>query len=159
MQTNRNSVVAVLCTASLLCAATAFAAQTTELTITGTVVSECRFTSGPYSMPFGTLSATATADAVASTTITYQCTNGTAAASIKINSAASPTTVNIANLGNSANTLPVRLAWVTPTTQGVGIGSALPLISVTVAGTITKADINAAVAGSYASTYNVDLSP
>lgn len=156
MQLSKKSIFTAACAAALLLTGSVHAAQTSSLNITGTVLAECKFTGGPYAMPFGNLTPSANADATQVVTIGYQCTNGTAATSIKINAAASPTTVNISS---GANNLPVHLTWTTAATAGTGIGGAFPVISVPVTGTILAADIAGAVAGVYIASYNIDLLP
>jgi hypothetical protein len=157
MKLIKKTLVAAACVGTLVFAGSAFAGGTQTLTPTGNVPATCVFTSGPYSMPFGTLTPGGGA-ASHTTTIAYQCTNGTAASSIKVNSAASPTTVNMVNTLD-ATTLPVGLAWTVPATLGVGIGSTLASISMDINGSITAAAINTATAGSYTGVYNIDLLP
>jgi hypothetical protein len=156
MKTLTKGLLAVAAASTLLFAGSAFAAGSTTLTITGNVAATCKFTGGPYAIPFGTLDPASTVDAVQSVTIGYQCTNGTSASSLKINTTASPTTVNITS---GTNTLPVNLSWTVPTTAGTGIGSSFGSINVPVEGRILVASLNAAVAGVYSGTYNVDLLP
>jgi hypothetical protein len=144
------------CAGTLMFAGSAFAAGHTTVTITGDVSPTCVFKGGPYSIPFGTLDPASTVDAVQSTTISYQCTNGTAASSLKIDTQASPAAVTMTS---GSNSLAVKLTWTTPTTTGVGIGSTFGTIDVPVEGRVLVANLNAAVAGVYTATYNVDLLP
>jgi len=158
MKILKKTVLAAACVGTLVFAGSAFASGTQTLTPTGNVPATCVFTSGPYSMPFGTLTPGGTTDATHTTTIAYQCTNGTAASSIKVNSAASPTAVTMANTLD-ATTLSVGLAWTVPTAKGVGIGSSLASITMDIVGTIAAGAINTATAGSYTAIYNIDLMP
>jgi hypothetical protein len=156
MKTFTKGILAAVCASTLLFTGSAFAAGTTTLTVTGTVTGICKLSTGPYSIPFGTLDPSSTVNAVQSVTISYKCTNGTAASSIKVNTAASPTTVNIVS---GANTLPVDLTWTVPATTGTGFAAAAPAITSVITGTVQVANLNAAVAGIYTAAYNIDLLP
>ena len=158
MKILKKAVLAAACVGTLVFAGSAFASGTQTLTPTGNVPATCVFTAGPYSMPFGTLTPGGTSAVTQTTTVSYQCTNGTAASSIKVNSAASPVSVTMANT-TDATTLPVGLVWTVPTAKGVGIGSSLSSITMDIHGSIAAADINTATAGSYTAVYNIDLLP
>jgi hypothetical protein len=158
MKKKKRCLVATACSSALLYASVAIAAQTTVLTVTANILSECKFVAGPYAMAFNSL-VPGSGDAHASTTIAYQCTNGTAASSLLIDTFASPTTVHIVNTRNDSLKLPVELVWMKPSTPGVGIGGAFPVISTTVNGTIPAVEINAAAAGLYLGQFNILLSP
>ncbi len=152
----KKTVLTAACVGAMLFAGGASAAGTQTLTPTANVLATCVFTTGPYSMPFGNLSPGNIGAFVQTTTLSYQCTNGTAASSIKVNTAVSPTTVNIAN---GTSTLPVLLSWAVPATLGQGIGPAIPVIQTTITGNINASDVDVATAGNYTGIYNIDLLP
>jgi hypothetical protein len=156
MKIFKKTALIAACVGTLAFAGSAFAAGTSSVTITGNVLATCTFFGGPFAIPFGNLDPASTVDATQSTNVTYQCTNGTAATSIKVNTAASPTTVNITS---GANNLPVHLTWTVPATTGGGIGATRPVITMPLDGRILVADLNAAVAGVYTATYSIDLLP
>ena len=156
MQLSKKTIFSAACAAALLLAGGAQAAQTATLTITGNVLAECNFTSGNYAMPFGTLSPSSTVDATKTVTLAYQCTNGTAASSIKIGGQNSVANVTITN---GTSTLPVHLSWPAPTGTGSGIGTAFGFLTTDVTGTILASDIASAMAGTYTAVYNIDLLP
>lgn len=133
----------------------AFAAGTTTISISGTVSATCAFVTTGYVMPFGALDPSSTTPATQTTLISYQCTNGTAASSVKINGVASPTSVNIVN---GASNLPVSLTWTVPATTGTGFGAAAP-ITFNVNGSIAVADLNTAISGAYTGSFSVALLP
>lgn len=155
MKTIQKGLIAAACVGSVLFAGSAIAGGTSSVTVTGKVTATCAFFGGPFSIPFATLDPTTAVDITKSTGVTYQCTNGTPASSIKVNTAASPTTVSIVN---GANSLPVELSWTTPATPGSGFGAA-PVINMTLSGKIKAADLNTAVAGNYSGNWNIDLLP
>lgn len=134
-------------------------ADTSSLTTTADITGICKFASGPYSIPFGTLDPTSNSNAVKPTTMSYRCTHGTKASSINIGTGTgnpSPTTVTIKN---GTFSLPVSLVWLTPTDIGTGFGSGAIPIEFTVTGTVLAADLHTAVAGTYFGSYPITLLP
>lgn len=132
-------------------------ADTGRLGVTTTVIGVCKFTAGPYEIPFRTLDPSSIVDAIASTRVAYQCTNGTMATSVLIGTGGTNGS-NTVTMANGAHTLPVHLTWSTPIDQGQGFGLK-PVIAFTVNGVIAAADLQNAYAGQYYSSYNMVLSP
>ena len=143
----------------------ASAAGMGSLQITATAPGTCEFhtPSTAYVMAFGALDTSAsTAPATAVADVTYHCTNGTPAAHVWIdglNIFGIPTGNSgvVVNINSGANHIPVTLTWTVPTTTGTGFATA-PL-HMNVNGSISVANLNAAVAGSYSATYAMLIVP
>jgi hypothetical protein len=159
MTRTRRTILASACAGALSFAGGAFAAGTTTLFVNGTVTGVCQFVASGYSMSFGQLDPSTTTDVTRTTTISYLCTNGTAASSIQVYGAPSPTTVNVGKVGNPASVLPVHMSWTTPATAGSGFAPGTVPISFDVTGTIAATDINVAQAGFYINRVPITLMP
>lgn len=159
MTRTKKTMLAIAALGALAFAGGASAAGSTSLAITANVAATCTFDTGSYVMNFGSLDPSANVAANQVTPISYHCSTGQAASSIKINGNASPTTVTIANTVTPLNTMPVQLTWTTPATVGTGFGVGSTAISFNVNGTIAAADIASAVSGAYLSSYVVSLLP
>ncbi len=160
MTRNKTCIFIAACTASLGLAHSSLAAESSYLDIAATLVGTCKFTnqssSGNYELLFGTLDSNATHDAVKSVPVSYYCTSGTAASSIKIAGGDSGETLSI---GAGSAVLPVTLTWSTPTSAGAGFAPAVPPITFSVTGTIPAARIKTAPAGRYFGRFPIAILP
>lgn len=161
----KKTALAAACVGTLLFAGSASAAGLGSLQITANAQGTCEFhTPGQaYVMAFGALDTSATTTpATAVADVTYHCTNGTPAAHVHIdgiNIFGIPTGDSgvVVNINSGANHIPVKLTWTVPTTIGTGFATAPLHMNVT--GTISVADLNAAVAGNYSATYAMLILP
>lgn len=156
MQLSKKSIFAAACAAALLMIGSAHAADRTTVTVSAFVQPECKFSGGPYAIPFGNLSPSANVDAIKSVTINYQCTKGTAATSIKIGQQTEFATIE---LGAPNNKLPAILTWTNPVAVGTGIGATYPVISFDLTAKIEARFIAGAKAGQYSFNTPIDLLP
>ena len=154
----KKTLMAAACVSTLLMAGSAFAADSTLLTVSGDVAGTCKFFDAPYSMPFGPLDPSSTLPALKTTTINYRCTNGTMATALTINGPLNTATA-VVDLVNGTHHMNASLSWTTPTTLGSGFGASSTVIPVIVSGSIAAADLNTAWAGTYANTVAVTLAP
>ena len=156
--------LAAACVGTLLYAGSASAAGMGSLQIKGTVAGVCEFhtPTTAYVMDFGALDTSATVPATAVADVTYHCTTGTPPAHLWIdglNIFGIPTgnSGETVNMNSGANHIPVTLTWTVPTTPGTGFAAA-PL-HMNVNGSISVANLNAAVAGTYTATYPMLILP
>jgi hypothetical protein len=159
----KKTALAAACVGTLLFAGAASAAGMGSLQIKGTVAGTCEFhtPTTAYVMDFGPLDTSATSPATAVADLTYHCTTGTPAARLFIDGVIggnpSGNSGETLNMNSGANRIPVTLTWTVPTTPGTGFATA-PL-HMNVNGSISVANLNAAVAGTYTATYPMLILP
>jgi len=148
---------------TILCAllAAAFAApaiaDNATLAVSATVSGTCKFTTGTFTMAFGTLDPSTAANQTVTTALTYKCTKGQAATSFSFDTnATSPASVNITN---GTDNIPVSLAWTAPATVGTGFGVGSTPISMNVVGDILAASYANVSAGVYTKNVAVVVAP
>lgn len=159
MTHTRRTLLAIACTGAMAFAGSASAAGSAVLGVITTIVGTCSFSSNNYLLAFGLLDPSTTADATQSVAVSYKCTNGVAASSIKIDGQNSPYATTIGTTRPPSALLPVVLSWTTPTTAGNGFGAGATDITFNISGTIAAADINAALVGQYFSRFFISLLP
>ena len=151
----RHQLICTLLAAAF--AAPAAAGDTATLAVTANVSGTCKFTTGSFTMNFGTLDPSAAANQAQATALTYKCTQGTAASSFSFDGAAvSPTSVSITN---GTDNIPVALSWTVPATQGSGFGAGSSAISMNVTGNITGTNYANVSAGVYTKNVSVVVAP
>ena len=148
--------VSLLLVFLLAMAGTAMAAGTNTLTVSASVTSKCDFTSTTSTLAFGSLDPATNADATASTTIQAWCTKGVTSTSLSndLGQHASGTTLRMSDGGT--NYLPYTLGLSPASVTGTGINTPT---TITLNGTVAKADIQGAAAGSYSDTVTLTINP
>ncbi len=155
-----NSVfTGAVCAAAMLAAGSASAADSQTMAVSAKVLSVCKFTSSAYTMTFTDISPESTTDVTKPTVIGYKCTKNTAAAAITFDGGATGSSVLLAGTATPANTLPVSLAWTTPTAPASGFGSGSTALTFTVTGTITAANFSNMPADTYTKDVTVAITP
>jgi hypothetical protein len=151
MKTNRNVLKAVAAAMLSLTAGYVGATGQQDLTVTATVSTICRFTTGSaITVDFGTIDPSNTGAKTQPVSVPYKCTKGTTAPAITIVSGAT-TMVN----GTDATTLAYSLGtW----TTAAGAGFAAAATNATTTATLAQADYQAATAGSYTGTATLEIS-
>ena len=134
----------------------AIAAGTQTMPVTATVVPKCSFTAST-TMDFGTIDPSIVAVNVTSTggTLSYRCTNKTTPTSIAVTADANGTAA-APLLKSGTDTLAFSVV-VPALTAGTGFGGAAQ--TVTIAGTISLANAQAAAAGTYTDTLTFTIAP
>jgi spore coat protein U-like protein len=132
------------------------AADTNTLEVSATVMAACGFQlpAATHNLAFGNLDPTSTADATATVTINYWCTNGTTATVTPDNGLYNSAGYRMKNAGTDY--VPYALAFTGLTGTGGGKSVMLPL---KVDGTIANADYVSAPVGGYADTVVLSLTP
>lgn len=150
----RNLILGLLAAAF---AAPAAAGDTATLAVSATIQGSCKFTTGTFTMGFGTLDPSVAANQNQSTAVSYKCTKDTAATSFSFDGdATSPASVNITN---GTDNIPVALTWTVPATLGSGFGAGSTAISMTVNGAILATDYANVSAGAYTKNVSVIIAP
>lgn len=154
--TNHRAILKAIPAALLVCACgVAAAAGSTTLAVSATIIGTCKFVAASTPLAFGgaidpssgsTLSPTAS--------VLYQCTKNTA--SLGITGVAGAHTMNT----TPANTTPLSytLAISGDTSPGQGFGAGTNLTA-TVTGTMTPAQFQNAIAGSYTDNVTLNITP
>ena len=151
----KKTILSALLAASF--AAPAIAGDNATLAVSATVSGTCKFTTGAFTMAFGTLDPSVAANQTQTTALTYKCTKGQAATSFSFDTdATSPASVNITN---GTDNIPVALTWAVPATAGSGFGVGSTAISMTVNGAILATDYANVSAGAYIKNVAVVVAP
>jgi len=151
----KKTILCALLAASF--AAPAIAGDTATLAVSATVSGTCKFTTGTFTMAFGTLDPSAAANQTQTTALTYKCTKGQAATSFSFDTdATSPASVNITN---GTDNIPVSLAWTVPVGLGTGFGVGSTAISMNVVGDILGTNYANVSAGAYTKNVSVVVAP
>jgi hypothetical protein len=138
-------------------AAPAAAGDNAVLTVSATVSGTCKFTTGTFTMNFGTLDPSAVANQTQTTALSYKCTKGQAATSFSFDAdATSPASVNITN---GTDNIPVSLSWTAPAALGSGFGVGSAAITMNVTGDILGVDYASVSAGAYTKNVAVVVAP
>jgi spore coat protein U-like protein len=135
-----------------------FAADTNTLSVSANVVGTCKFNVATSTLPFGALDPTSAADATASGSVTFWCTNG-ASFTVSDDDGLYETGVNANRMRHATDVtqfIPYGLT-LSPTT-GTGTGPSTP-ITLTIDGLISNANYVNAMAGDYADTVVITVSP
>ena len=140
-------VVLLLSLVGILAAGNALALDTASITVTANVLGTCTFDTTAYTMAFGPIDPVATADATATATLAFTCTNGSGWQLDDISGAQSMA-------GSGANTL----AYSVDAYGTIGIGTGITQ-NVTLTGRVTPAQAQAAVVDSYTDTLTINLNP
>ena len=131
------------------------AADTNTLTVTATVVGTCKFNAATSTLNL-TLDPSSAADATASTTVTYWCTNGTTAAGVTSDDGIHSVAVGKKQLSDGTNFIPYSIALTGGNQAGGGPASPKTL---TIDGLVLNAAFINAVAGAYSDTVVLTLTP
>ena len=149
-----------LCLALVLFATTAQAANSVVMDVSATVLSKsnCKFPNGALTLPFGAIDPSGTSNASASATTTFSCAGSAPNATFLITqdgglfnasgNRLQHATVAGAFLRYSLNLTPTSGTVAKNTTQ-----------TVTISGTIAPADYQQAIAGNYADTVTLTITP
>ena len=151
----KKTILSALLAASF--AAPAIAGDNATLAVSATVSGTCKFTTGAFTMAFGTLDPSVAANQTQTTALTYKCTKGQAATSFSFDAdATSPASVNITN---GTDNIPVALSWTAPATVGTGFGAGSTAITMNVTGDILAASYDNVSAGVYTKNVAVVVAP
>lgn len=142
----KKMTVITMIAALLLSAGAAFAADTATLTVQANVLGTCSFDAAGALLDFADIDPTSGADATASTTIGYTCTNGVALGVW--------TTPATATIVNGASNIDVNLAYSGQVATGTGA-----LETLTIDGTIPFANYSTVPAGLYTGTVILGINP
>jgi spore coat protein U-like protein len=138
-------------------AAPAIAGDTATLAVSAVVTGTCKFTTGSFTMDFGTLDPVLAPAATQTTALGYKCTKGQAATSFSFDgNSSSPATINIAN---GANNIPVQLSWTLPAGSGTGFGAGSTALTMNVQGDIAVGSYANSPAGTYSKNVSVVVAP
>lgn len=151
MKIHRDTLKAIAAAALLCAAGFSQAADSADINVSATVLGICKFQAASADLAFGNLDPSAGA-ATASSSITYKCTNGTAAPTVDFNSGTGSRTMN-----NGAETLAYTIT-LGSTSAGTGFGSGQEK-TLTIDGSITAAALENAKAGTYTETVQIDITP
>jgi len=161
--TKQKILVSAIVAIGLGTSASAFAGGSTPLTVNAQILSVCKVTVAPGVLNFGTIDPSTLVNAVAATSLTMKCSNGTVATA--------PTDDNGLHFAVTkrmlhpvlANTfLPYAVAYVVPAFTGAGFGAAAASGTVNINGTITPAQFQNAVAtagANYTDTVTITVNP
>ncbi|SFC14967.1 Spore Coat Protein U domain-containing protein [Polaromonas sp. OV174] len=139
--------------ASLACAASLAAAQTstTTLAVTANVSGVCKFSATTQPLAFGIIDPSLTVDKTMTADVKYKCTN-------KTNSLGIAGITGSHNMSSGSESLAYTLSIAGDAGAGLGFGTGKDLTA-TVTGTITTAQYQNAVAGSYSENVTLSFTP
>jgi hypothetical protein len=148
--TKHRAILKAIPAAILICTsgfAAAAATDQQDITVTATVATVCKFTTGSaITVPFGSINPSDTGNKTQPVSVPYKCTSGTAAPGITVTGAL--------EMVSGANTLAFTLgAW----TTAAGTGFAGAALNATNTVTIAEAAYQAAPAGVYSGTITLDI--
>jgi hypothetical protein len=148
MKTNRNVLKAVAAALLTLSGGLAGATGTQDLTVTATISTICRFTTGAaIAIPFGTIDPSSTGAKTAAISVPYKCTKGTTAPGIQI-------TAGGTSMAGASTTLAYSIGSFT---TAAGAGFAAAAANATATATITQAAYSAAEADTYTDTVTLTI--
>lgn len=133
----------------------AWAADTTDVTVTASIVGTCEFTNAP-TLAFGVLDQTVATDATASVGLIFWCTNGQA---YVLGDETNPLVGDGAFAGtlvSGGNNIPYTIAYNNFAGNGLGAGTT---ITSTLTGTITNANYINKPVGNYSDTVTFTINP
>lgn len=132
----------------------AWAADTTDVTVTASIVGTCQFTNAP-TLGFGALDQTVATDATATVGLIFWCTNGQA---YVLGDETNPLVGDgtFAGTLTGAGNIPYSIAYNNYTGNGLGAGT--PITS-TLSGTIVNADYINKPVGAYTDTVTFTINP
>ncbi len=149
-------------------ASSAFAADSTDLTVTATVTGTCKLYTAAaggllggtaLTMGFAGIDPTSAGPATASTEVFFKCTKGSTPAFTIGGAAASPYSGTLTGSGTAAgDTMSYTIGWTAPG-AGSATGFAVNAQSVTLNGSILATAYSAAKAGPYGETVTISLAP
>jgi spore coat protein U-like protein len=157
--TNHRAILKAIPAVLLVCASGfAAAADTQNLTVSGTVSGVCRFSSLAQTLSFGGAIDPNAAGPIngAGAAVKYKCTKGTTATGVTAGNG-----LNFSGsrrMGNGADFIPYTLTISDDLQVGLGFGAGNDL-DLTVAGQIVKADYENVSAGAYSDTVLLTLTP
>ena len=148
--------------ACALLAGAATASDSASVAVSATVLSKsnCKLTTATLSIPFGTMDAALAADRVMTATVTFRCLGSAPIASFLFSSndglyRSGPGQPRMRHASVTTEFLPYSLG-LSPPTGSIAKGS---LGTLTITGTVTSANLANAIAGSFADTVTITLSP
>lgn len=160
MRTLSKGILGAVLVGSAALSGSAAASDSQTMTVSAKVLAVCYFSSSAYTMTFADINPHGSTNATQTTSIGYKCTKGTPAAAITFDTGATGSSVNLSGTGaNASTTVPVALAWTTPSTSGTGFGSGATDISFNVTGTITAANYGNLPADTYSKAVTVSITP
>ena len=134
----------------------ALGADSNTLTVSASVTGSCRFSSGTSTLNFGTLDQNSGADATATGSTQFWCTRNASYTLSANNGLYYDTNRRMRHATEATEHIPYNLSF-TPTT-GTGAGKASP-ITLSLSGTVTNANYVNAIAGNYADTVTLSITP
>jgi hypothetical protein len=151
MKNNRNVLKAVAVAILGLTAGVAGATGSQDLTVTATISTICRFTTGSaIAVPFGTIDPSSTGPKNAAISVPYKCTKGTTAPGVSVTTA----TLEMSGTTTATNKLAFSIGTFTTAT---GAGFAAAAANATATATIAEAAYQAAPADSYTQTVTLSI--
>jgi spore coat protein U-like protein len=148
--------IIVISIAFTIVAGNAAAADSNTLTVAASVTGTCRFSSGTSTLNFGALDQSSAADASATGNTQFWCTRNATYTVGANNGLYFDTTRRMRHASENTEFIPYNLTF-TPT-AGTGSGKTSP-ITLNLSGTITNANYVNAVAGNYADTVTLSITP
>jgi spore coat protein U-like protein len=152
----KRAILAVAAVTFLLVAGAAMAADTNTVTVTASVTGTCKFSSPTSTLGFGALDPSSSADATATTSVSFWCTKGTTA-TLTDDDGLHKLVADGNRMQHQADSneyIPYSFSY-TPSSL-TGSGPNVPT-TLTITGTITNAEYVDALAGSYSDTVVVSF--
>ncbi len=140
----------------VMIAGNALAADSNTLTVSASVTGTCRFSSGTSTLNFGALDQSSAADANATGNTQFWCTRNATYTVGANNGLYFDTARRMRHASETTEYIPYNLTF-TPT-AGTGTGKTSP-ITLNLSGTITNANYVNALAGNYADTVTLSITP
>ena len=154
MKTQRTLIKAIAAALLVCTAGLASAADTQTLATSANVSGICKFSTSSTPLAFGTIDPSLLTYKVATATVLYKCTKGTASAGVAV--AGGNTRFMTVSTTALAMAYTLGLSGDTQTGKGFGTGQDLTLA---VTGTITAAQYQNVTAGAYTETVTLNITP
>jgi len=148
--------ITLISIAAFLWGGVALGADSNTLTVSASVTGGCRFSSGTSTLNFGTLDQSSAADASATGSTQFWCTRNASYTISANNGLYYDTSRRMRHATEATEYIPYNLTF-TPTT-GTGAGKTSP-VTLSLNGTITNANYVNAIAGNYADTVTLSITP